>query len=343
MRIGHGTHPLNYLTTSPYLYLDRLEYKTDKTPSHNEWEELAPVHIGNDVWIGDDVWIKNGITVGDGAVIGAHAVVTHDVPPYAIVAGNPAKVLRYRFSQDIIIKMENFKWWKLDDITIKKIPYDNIKKSLEFLGNVRKSKEALTSSNNLIKVNVKKENKMITKKILSSLVVAIIAIVTAQSLLRQDGIKVTFSANASKDIKYQVFYTPEADGIFNEHQSVKQLVPSGYTDVKIMLPTEKIARFRLDFGELPERVIISDIKIIGDKTITIKDFNNYRYNKIEKHDINNDGSLTIESNQNDPFMITNDKLDINETTFIDWFNVCLIGLSCFIITYLLAILFSKNK
>ena len=94
VRIGNGTHPLNYLTTSPYLYLDRLGYKTPATPSHNEWENLKPVHIGNDVWIGDGVWIKNGITVGDGAIIGAQAVVTHDVPPFCVVAGCPAKVVR---------------------------------------------------------------------------------------------------------------------------------------------------------------------------------------------------------------------------------------------------------
>ena len=140
VRIGHGTHPLEYLSTSPYFYLDRLGYKTKETPSHNKWEVLPPVHIGNDVWIGDRVWIKNGITVGDGAVIGAHTVVTHDVPPYAIVAGNPAKVLRYRFSADIIKQLLKFKWWNLPNKIIKQIPYDDIKNVLEFLQNIKGEK-----------------------------------------------------------------------------------------------------------------------------------------------------------------------------------------------------------
>ena len=137
VHIGHGTHPFDYLTTSPYLYLDRLEYKTSATPSHNEFEILKPIHIGNDVWIGDGVWIKNGITVGDGAIIGAHAVVTHDVPAYAIVAGNPAKLLRYRFPPEIIADLLRLKWWELPDDIIKTLPYDDIQKCLEKLHQIR--------------------------------------------------------------------------------------------------------------------------------------------------------------------------------------------------------------
>ena len=137
VRLGHGTHPLNYLTTSPYLYLDRLGFKTNQTPSHNEWEKLEPVYIGNDVWIGDNVWIKNGITVGDGAIIGAHAVVTHNVPPYAIVAGNPAQILKYRFTPEIIADLLNLKWWELPDEVIKTLPYDNIQECIERLHQIK--------------------------------------------------------------------------------------------------------------------------------------------------------------------------------------------------------------
>jgi len=141
VRIGHGTHPLNYLSSSPYLYLDRLEYKTESTPSHNEWEVLEPVYIGNDVWIGDGVWIKNGISIGDGAIIGAKSVVTHDVPPYAIVCGNPTKVLRYRFSAEIIMQLQNLKWWDLPDDVIRQIPYDDIYQAITFLSEWRKNHE----------------------------------------------------------------------------------------------------------------------------------------------------------------------------------------------------------
>lgn len=70
--------------------------------------------IGNDSWIGNDVIIMGGVTIGDGAVVGAGSVVTKDVPPYAIIAGNPAKVIKYRFSQDIIEVLRQIEWWYWD-------------------------------------------------------------------------------------------------------------------------------------------------------------------------------------------------------------------------------------
>ena len=76
-----------------------------------EAEINKSVIIGNDVWIGEGVFINDGITVGDGAIIGAHSVVTHDIPAYAVVAGAPAKVLRYRFSEDEVQKLIELKWW----------------------------------------------------------------------------------------------------------------------------------------------------------------------------------------------------------------------------------------
>lgn len=69
------------------------------------------IKIGNDVWIGVDCIIKRGLTIGNGAVIGANSVVTKDVPPYAIVVGSPAKIIRYRFEQQKIDLIENSKWW----------------------------------------------------------------------------------------------------------------------------------------------------------------------------------------------------------------------------------------
>lgn len=67
--------------------------------------------IGNDVWIGKGVKLKCGVTIGDGAIIGAYAVVTKDVPPYAIVGGVPAKLIRYRFGEEDIKWLQNLKWW----------------------------------------------------------------------------------------------------------------------------------------------------------------------------------------------------------------------------------------
>ena len=72
-------------------------------------------HIGNDVWIGASAIIRQGITIGDGAVIGGGAVVTHDVPPYAIAVGIPAKVIGYRCSPEFIERLEKIQWWNWPD------------------------------------------------------------------------------------------------------------------------------------------------------------------------------------------------------------------------------------
>lgn len=84
----------------------------------NKIRDNRSVEIGNDVWIGANVIILPGVKIGDGAVIAAGAVVTHDVAPYAIVGGVPAKVIKYRFSRDVIAKFLRIKWW---DWSIEKI------------------------------------------------------------------------------------------------------------------------------------------------------------------------------------------------------------------------------
>lgn len=76
------------------------------------------VIIGNDVWIGQDVIIMSGISVGDGAVIGASSVVTKDVEPYAVVGGNPARLLKMRFAPDVVRRLLALGWWNWDDATI---------------------------------------------------------------------------------------------------------------------------------------------------------------------------------------------------------------------------------
>lgn len=75
--------------------------------------------VGNDVWIGERAMIMDGVTIGDGAIIGAGAVVGSNVPDYAVMIGNPARVKRIRFSWDIVEKLRKIKWWEWSDEVIK--------------------------------------------------------------------------------------------------------------------------------------------------------------------------------------------------------------------------------
>ena len=77
------------------------------------------MNIGNDVWIGANAMILGGITIGDGAIIGAGAVVTKDIPPYAIVGGIPARIIRYRFPNDVINALLSSQWWNLSENILK--------------------------------------------------------------------------------------------------------------------------------------------------------------------------------------------------------------------------------
>ena len=76
--------------------------------------------IGNDVTIGAYATIMGGVTIGNGAVIGANSLVTKNVPPYAVVGGNPAKIIKYRFDEETITRLNSIKWWHWDDDKIKK-------------------------------------------------------------------------------------------------------------------------------------------------------------------------------------------------------------------------------
>lgn len=117
---GLASHPMEWVSTSPAFYFGGgRSIPQDLAALHYDAGQPVTV-IGHDVWIGQGVLLKPGITVGNGAVIGMGSVVTHDVPPYAVVAGNPAKIVKMRFPQEWIERLEASKWWDLPPSELKK-------------------------------------------------------------------------------------------------------------------------------------------------------------------------------------------------------------------------------
>lgn len=110
-----GNHRIDWITTYPFniqspwrRFTGRVEHPISR----------GDVLIGNDVWLGSGCTILSGVSIGDGAVIAANATVTRDVPPYAIAAGNPARVVRFRFKEEQIARLLEIHWWDWDEPTI---------------------------------------------------------------------------------------------------------------------------------------------------------------------------------------------------------------------------------
>lgn len=114
VRILTLNHNLIAVSTFPFYRVTHI--KDDR------YKVLKNIYIGNDVWIGANTIILPGVTIGDGAVIGAGCLVTKEVPPYAIIGGIPAKIIRYRFNEKTIQKLLKIKWWNFPE----QIIIDNI-------------------------------------------------------------------------------------------------------------------------------------------------------------------------------------------------------------------------
>ena len=123
VRCNGGRHPytLPFVTTAPCFFsLNKTHVQNGSTfatkqvfdeVAYYDEERKILVKIGNDCWIGEGAFLVGGIEIGDGAVILAHAVVTKNVPPYAIVGGVPARVLRYRYDDETIAFLQKIQWW----------------------------------------------------------------------------------------------------------------------------------------------------------------------------------------------------------------------------------------
>ena len=117
--IGGAEHPMDWVSTSP-VFQNVKHSGPKKKFAEFAYEGIKRTVIGNDVWIGRRAIIKAGVRIGDGAVIGSGSVVTKDVPPYAIIGGVPAKVIKYRFDEGSIQALLLSKWWDLDDDELSK-------------------------------------------------------------------------------------------------------------------------------------------------------------------------------------------------------------------------------
>lgn len=129
--IGLPNHPVDWFSTTPRQYFPKhflwnsgLDGRVEVVP----WlGESSHVEIGNDVWVGDRTVIMPGIKIGDGAIVAAGAVVTKDVPPYAIVGGVPARVIKYRFDEETVKELLDLQWWRYDIADFGRIDWSDAK------------------------------------------------------------------------------------------------------------------------------------------------------------------------------------------------------------------------
>lgn len=119
--MNSGNHRVDAFTTYPFPIFG--QGWDDEIPEADYWEQRGDIVVGNDVWIGFEALIMAGVTIGDGAIIGARSVVTKDVPPYTIVAGSPARVIKQRFPDEVVEKLLMLRWWdwEIEKVT-EKIP-----------------------------------------------------------------------------------------------------------------------------------------------------------------------------------------------------------------------------
>jgi chloramphenicol O-acetyltransferase type B len=143
-------HPTNWLSTALFSKAIEEKYLTQASDK--------PTSIGNDCWIGRDALIMSGVTIGDGAIIGARALVTSDVPPYAIYAGIPARLIRYRFSSELIEKFLAAQWWNFSIEQLQNLTIDQAEICLEQLNYFDKS-----STTNYSKLTVSRQGVQLNK------------------------------------------------------------------------------------------------------------------------------------------------------------------------------------
>lgn len=141
--IGVAKHPVDWLSSHPFQF-DKGKYKNNSKynlVNKYDWLSHDKTIIGSDVWIGAKAIIQCGVKIGNGVIIGGGAVVTKDIPDYAIVGGVPAKIIRYRFSEEIRNKLIELKWWELDLDFLTNMNFTDINDCIIKIQNIRNLNE----------------------------------------------------------------------------------------------------------------------------------------------------------------------------------------------------------
>lgn len=141
VEFGSTEHPTSWLSTSSFTYDPHFELFKDFAGSDSDFQAKhvpkekrhSAITIGDDVWIGLSAYIRGGVELGTGCIVGTGAVVTKDVPPYAIVAGNPAQIKRFRFSEEVIARLLASRWWEYKFTDFSGLDLSDVERSLAFL------------------------------------------------------------------------------------------------------------------------------------------------------------------------------------------------------------------
>lgn len=140
VNIGPGSYPAALLSSHPFQFSDKLFTPVSHYKNVNRIKRQPAVPgavLGHDVWVGQDVIIYRGVKIAHGAVIESGSVVNDDIPPYAIVAGSPAKVIGYRFSPEIIEQLLELKWWTLNPIDMSGVVFNDIDTAIEQIKDIK--------------------------------------------------------------------------------------------------------------------------------------------------------------------------------------------------------------
>ncbi|WP_112662496.1 CatB-related O-acetyltransferase [Microvirga flavescens] len=114
IRLFGSAHPTQWLSSHPFTHVNIFNRFVEGTPPRTFEGYPKRTEIGHDVWMGTDVIVIPGVKIGNGAIIGAGAVVAKDVPDYAVVVGNPGRVVKYRFDEALIERFKRVQWWRYD-------------------------------------------------------------------------------------------------------------------------------------------------------------------------------------------------------------------------------------